>query len=148
MRQLLPASASGFNRVCIRTNSVAAQEQPPTPNSTVLNSQPTSAMASSPTATNELFDNANNGSDADNASKVHLKIMSPSPGVPPDLSYHVHPAMTINALKDMITESLESKPPSQQQRLIYRGKILEGAAAVGDALVGQVSCASTKIVGH
>lgn len=90
-------------------------------------------MASSPT------DNTSNSSDADSASKMHLKIMSPSHGVPPDLSYLVHPDMTINALKDMITESLESKPPSQQQKLIYRGRILEGAAAIGDALVGQVS---------
>jgi len=94
-------------------------------------------MASSSAATNELSATNTNLEDV---SKVHLKIMSPSPGVPSDLAYHVEPTTTINALKSMITESLESSPPGEQQKLIYRGKILEGASTIGDALTGNVSC--------
>lgn len=74
-----------------------------------------------------------------NASQISLKIMSPSPGVPADLAYTVDGNTTINALKLLIKASLESNPTLEQQRVIYRGKILDGSCTVKDALIGDVS---------
>lgn len=67
---------------------------------------------------------------------IRIKIMSPSPGVPSDLAYDVTPTLTINSLKKLIKNSLECKPSYDQQRLIYRGKILEGDSTIKDALGG------------
>ena len=91
-------------------------------------------------------------------SQISLKIMSPSPGVPADLAYTVDGGTTIYALKLLIQDSLESQPTPEQQRLIYRGKILDGNCTVKDALIGDVrfravgsthlTCKLTDLVWH
>jgi hypothetical protein len=73
---------------------------------------------------------------------IQLKIMSPSPGVPPNLSYRVQPTATVAHLKALIKDSLASRPLSDQQKLIYRGKILQGSSTIGESLIGNVSSAS------
>jgi hypothetical protein len=69
-------------------------------------------------------------------STIRVKIMSLSSEVPRDLSYTVQPSTTINALKDMIKESLESRPSPERQRLIFRGKLLQGQLTVQEMLIG------------
>ena len=85
-------------------------------------------------------------SDGD-ASQITLKIMSPSPDVPATLAYTVGASTTIDALKLLIRDSLESRPTLEQQRLIYRGKILDGNCTVRDALIGDVSSRTVLITG-
>jgi hypothetical protein len=67
---------------------------------------------------------------------IRIKIMSPSPEVPPDLSYTIRPSTTIIALKRMIRESLPSLPTLDRQRLIFRGKVLLGQLTIREMLVG------------
>ena len=80
---------------------------------------------------------------------IQLKIMSPSLGVPPNLSYRVQPTATVAHLKALIKDSLASRPLSDQQKLIYGGKILQGSSTIGESLIGNVSSASRpKITGR
>lgn len=54
-----------------------------------------------------------------------IKIMSPAPGFPRDVSFRLPPNSTIKQVKECITSSLVSRPPTDQQRLIYRGKMMQ-----------------------
>jgi hypothetical protein len=84
-----------------------------------------------------------------NCDRIHLKITSPSAGVPADLAYHVPAATTVNDIKSMISESLDSKPANDMQKLIYRGRILDGASTIGEAVVlGSVSYSSIPSPGQ
>ncbi|KAG0637425.1 hypothetical protein HOY80DRAFT_270016 [Tuber brumale] len=54
-----------------------------------------------------------------------IKVMSPVFGFPRDLTFRMLATSTIKDVKDKITGSLDSKPPCDQQRLIYRGKMMQ-----------------------
>ncbi|KAG0125467.1 hypothetical protein HOY82DRAFT_142085 [Tuber indicum] len=54
-----------------------------------------------------------------------IKVMSPVFGFPRDLTFRMLATSTIKDVKDKITGSLDSRPPCDQQRLIYRGKMMQ-----------------------
>ncbi|KAI5783615.1 hypothetical protein EDC01DRAFT_729781 [Geopyxis carbonaria] len=69
-------------------------------------------------------------------STVTLKIMSPSPDVPPDLGFTVPNSTTVDELKDQIRDALASRPAPARLRLIHRGKVLDGSSAIGPTVAG------------
>jgi hypothetical protein len=74
-----------------------------------------------------------------------IKIMSPAPGFPKDVAFRLPPESTIKQVKEHITGSLDSRPPTDQQRLIYRGKmmqdenVLESVLGIAPRVAGTVS---------
>ncbi|CUS08429.1 unnamed protein product [Tuber aestivum] len=54
-----------------------------------------------------------------------IKVMSPVSGFPRDLTFRMLATSTIKDVKDQIAGSLDSRPPCDQQRLIYRGKMMQ-----------------------
>lgn len=68
------------------------------------------------------------------SSTMRIKITSPSAGVPADLAFDVDPAITVDELKALIRPRLPDSPSNEHQRLIYRGKLLEGRLAISAAV--------------
>jgi len=85
------------------------------------------------------------GFDPSEADMLLIKVMSPVSGFPRDLTFRMLATSTIKDVKDKITGSLDSRPPCDQQRLIYRGKMmqdenkLETVLGLNSGLVGSVS---------
>lgn len=67
--------------------------------------------------------------------RILVRVMSPSAEVPDPLSFHLRPSSTIDELKAKIADTLATKPTASQQRLIYRGKLLNGSSTIGATLV-------------
>ncbi|RPB03641.1 hypothetical protein L873DRAFT_1730546 [Choiromyces venosus 120613-1] len=65
------------------------------------------------------------GFDSSEADMLLIKVMSPVFGFPRDLTFRMLATSTIKDVKDKITGSLDSRPPCDQQRLIYRGKMMQ-----------------------
>lgn len=72
----------------------------------------------------------------DHLETIHVKFISPSSGVPVDLSCRVSPATTVDELKLMIQDKLDGSPALGKMKLIYRGKILGSALTLKDTLIG------------
>ncbi|KAF8473446.1 hypothetical protein BDZ91DRAFT_790187 [Kalaharituber pfeilii] len=65
---------------------------------------------------------------------ANIKVMSPSPQLTTSLKFALPLDSTIRQLKDRITTSLDSRPDHTQQRLIYRGRILDDNHSIGSIL--------------
>lgn len=57
-------------------------------------------------------------------SALLIKVLSPADNFPSDLAFRVFPKSTVGELKHRISAALHSRPENDQQRLIYRGKML------------------------
>jgi hypothetical protein len=59
------------------------------------------------------------------SSTVNLQIVSPSVGVPqPLILTNIATTTTVSQLKEKIQETLTLRPSADEQRLIYRGRLL------------------------
>lgn len=58
------------------------------------------------------------------SSALLIKVLSPADNFPSDLAFRVLPKSTVGELKNRISAALHSRPENDQQRLIYRGKML------------------------
>lgn len=79
---------------------------------------------------------------------VRIRIMSPGADVPPNFTIDIPSSSTIDDLKHQIQAGIDVKPTPDQQRLIYRGKVLEGGATVQTAVVGAAGAinVSTRVL--
>lgn len=57
-------------------------------------------------------------------SALLIKVLSPVENFPSDLAFRVLPKSTVGELKNRISNALDFRPANDQQRLIYRGKML------------------------
>lgn len=67
-------------------------------------------------------------------SALLIKVLSPAENFPSDLAFHVLPKSTVGELKRRISAALDFRPDNDQQRLIYRGKMLTDELVVESVL--------------
>ncbi|PWW71729.1 hypothetical protein C7212DRAFT_348801 [Tuber magnatum] len=68
------------------------------------------------------------------ADMLLIKVMSPVFGFPRDLTFRMSAASTIKDVKNKIAGSLDSRPLCDQQRLIYRGKMMQDGSRLETVL--------------